>query len=714
MKKILLLVLLFSGYIQAQIVNIPDANFKAKLLAADVTNGIAKNQALQNIKIDSNNDGEIQLSEAILIYRLDVQNSNISDLTGIQSFTTLDRLYCDQNQLTTLNLQGLTNLKRLDCELNELTSQNLIISDLINLEFLDCSYNQLTSLDLNGFSSLEEVYCRNNNLTSLEVETLSNLVVLGCEFNQLTSLNVEALYYLDYLWCHDNELIYLNVKNGNQFWFSEFLIWNNPNLQFLCVNEENILIGQAYINDNGYTNCVVSSYCSFFPGGNYNIITGTTTFDSNNNGCDTSDLPQPFVRININDGTNQGAAFTNGNGAYNFFTQAGSFDITPNIENPTFFNFLPATATIPFADNNNNTSIQDFCITPNGIHPDLEIVIAPINPARPGFEAVYKIVYRNIGNQTLSGNIIYTFNDAILDYVTASIAPTTISYSEITWNYTDLIPFESRNIVVRLNVNSPIETPAVNIGDVLINNVLINPVNNDENVSDNAFTLNQTVVGSYDPNDISCLQGDVVSPSEIGNYLHYLIRFENTGNAPAENVVVKVEIDPTQFDSNSLQMLSTSHDANIRMTGNKIEFIFENIQLESGGHGNILLKMKTNETLQIGDYVEKRANIYFDYNFPIETNEAETLFQSLRLVNPILDNLISIYPNPVKDIVNISIKDNSTIKTIELYDVQGRLLQTQVVNDIASQINIAERANGMYFIKINTDKGSKVEKLIKE
>jgi hypothetical protein len=49
-----------------------------------------------------------------------------------------------------------------------------------------------------------------------------------------------------------------------------------------------------------------------------------------------------------------------------------------------------------------------------------------------------------------------------------------------------------------------------------------------------------------------------------------------------------------------------------------------------------------------------------------------------------------------------------------LFDVQGRLLQTQLVNDISSELNITERANGMYFIKINTDKGSKVEKLMKE
>lgn len=73
-----------------------------------------------------------------------------------------------------------------------------------------------------------------------------------------------------------------------------------------------------------------------------------------------------------------------------------------------------------------------------------------------------------------------------------------------------------------------------------------------------------------------------------------------------------------------------------------------------------------------------------------------------------------IYPNPVKDIVNITTTDNSTIKTIELFDIQGRLLQTHLVNEITSELDLASRANGMYFVKINTDKGSKVEKLIKE
>jgi uncharacterized repeat protein (TIGR01451 family) len=64
--------------------------------------------------------------------------------------------------------------------------------------------------------------------------------------------------------------------------------------------------------------------------------------------------------------------------------------------------------------------------------------------------------------------------------------------------------------------------------------------------------LNQTVVGSFDPNDKTCLEGEIVSPELIGKNVHYLIRFENTGTANAENIVVTDYIDTTVFDINTL------------------------------------------------------------------------------------------------------------------------------------------------------------------
>ena len=70
MKKIILLLLLTFGFANAQIIEIPDATFKAELLAASPTVEKALNFSDQWIKIDANNDGEIQLTEAQAVYVL--------------------------------------------------------------------------------------------------------------------------------------------------------------------------------------------------------------------------------------------------------------------------------------------------------------------------------------------------------------------------------------------------------------------------------------------------------------------------------------------------------------------------------------------------------------------------------------------------------------------------------------------------------------------
>jgi hypothetical protein len=256
------------------------------------------------------------------------------------------------------------------------------------------------------------------------------------------------------------------------------------------------------------------------------------------------------------------------------------------------------------------------------------------------------------------------------------------------------------------------ETPPVNIGDVLNFTATISPGEGDEVPSDNAFPYHQTVVGSFDPNDITCLEGDVVSPAQIGNYLHYIINFENTGTAPAQNIVVRDVIDTNQYDINSLQLLNSSAFVTTRLNGGVAEFIFPNINLHSGGHGNILLKIRSNSTLVEGSSVSKRANIYFDYNFPVETLPANTVFRSLNNPDVPRDISIAVYPNPTKGIININCKN--TIKSIELYDVQGRALQTNLVNANQSNVDISNQSNGIYFLRIISDKGMKVEKIVRE
>jgi uncharacterized repeat protein (TIGR01451 family) len=555
----------------------------------------------------------------------------------------------------------------------------------------------LTAIDFSGLTTLETVLCDQNQLVSLDFSGNPIFQNLSCSFNNLTTINIK------------NGLTYININN---FW-SE-----NPNLIFVCADEEELDDVQQILTQSLMSSVVFNTYCTFTPGGNHNTITGVITFDDDNNGCDASDLTQPNVRINIDDTVTTGATFTNPTGNYTFYTQSGNFTITPEIENPTWFTFSPVTATIPFADSNNNTVTQNFCLAPIGNHKDVEMVIMPLTPARPGFDALYKLVYKNKGNRTADAFLNFSYDDTVLDFVSSSVVPSLTSSGHLSWTVMSLQPFQSGSVTIAFHLNSPTDTPPVNIGDILTFTSFID-ITTDENWTDNAFTLDQIVVGSYDPNAITCLEGDSLPVTEIGKYLHYGVTFENTGNYAAENVVVKDVIDITKYDINSLQVLQTSHPSYIRITGNTVEFVFQNIQLAAatgtppvGGHGDVLFKIKSKNSLVSGDYVSKTAKIYFDYNAPITTNDAQTVYATLN--NPIheFDNSVKVYPNPAHSQINISC--NSTIQSVSLYDIQGRLLETDLANSNEFTFDISGKSNGVYFIKITSDKGSKVEKIVKE
>jgi len=652
----------------------------------------------------------------------------------VSDLVTLKELSCYQNQLSSLDVSNLTQLSTLECGKNNLASVD--ISNLTELESYGCRENLMTSLELPNLPSLHYLYCDNNQMTTLNLSNVPNMEHLSCGFNQLTSLDVSNLTHLHWINARNNlftmldlsysthaywnnlnfsdnpNLTYINIKTGGYFNFHTgegFKAVNCPNLEYICANEFNF----SQIN---VPQAQVSSYCSFTPGGNFNTISGTLTFDLNNDGCDAGDALSLNSKMKISSEFSSGVAFANAAGNYTFFTQAGNFTVTPDFENP-YFTVSPASAIVNFETDDNLNQTADFCITPNGIHNDVEIILVSSQGPRPGFDAHYRLIYKNKGNQVLSGNINFTFDDAVLDLAWTSPMLAGQTLNNLNWDYENLLPFETRYIDVVLNVNSPQETPPVNLGDILNFTATINPVSGDDTPADNTFALAQTVAGSYDPNDKMCLEGDWIDPEKIGDYLHYVVRFQNSGTAVAENIVVKDDIDSEKFDMNSLQIVGSSHPHTTRVSGNKVEFIFEGILLpaeqddEPWSHGFVAFKIKTKNTLTTGDSVSNKADIFFDYNFPITTNTATSVFQLLAR-DQFEDASVSLHPNPVKNALTITANDN--IKSIQLYDVMGRLIETGLQNSNTVQFDVSKQASGIYFVKIATEKGTKTEKIIKE
>ncbi|WP_162126296.1 T9SS type A sorting domain-containing protein [Flavobacterium phycosphaerae] len=830
-----LLLLLVFGMAGAQVVTIPDANFKAKLLSASPTNPIAMNLAGNYIAIDANNDGQIQVSEALQIKELFVDNANIADVTGIASFANLEFFKCSLNHLSFLNVSQNTQLKkllctgcflgtldvsqnllleRLECEANYLMALNvannpnlvtlncannyiaaLDVTHNVNLFTLNCVHNGITSLDVTHNTHIASLACFQNALTSLDVTHLPNLGHLQCSYNQLTALDVSHNPYLSYLDCGDNAITTLDVSAN--IWLGKLLCgpnpigwldvshntqltvlacnncslttidlsqnpllqqlyiqhnqistldlnqypylanldcsWNalgtlyikngidevlnisgNPDLNYICADELQIASIQAAANPT----TVVSSYCSFTPGGNYNSLFGEVVFDYNNNGCDAADPLFPnCIRIDLTGPNDSSGVYPNTDGSYRLFASTGAYTVTTQLENPSWFTVTPPSTNVTFPFLNSNAQIQNFCIAANGVHPDLEVVVSPAmnKPARPGFDAYYLVTYKNKGNQILSGDVSLGYDDGLLDYVPATPAPDIQSSGLLQWNFANLFPFESRSFIVIFNVNSPTDTPPAIIGDVLQFHAEVHPLVGDATPADNVFDFRQVIEGSYDPNGKICLEGDQVSVTKTGDYLHYDIHFENTGTAPATFVVVKDVIDTTRFDIQSLQVLYNSHPMVTRIEGNTVTFLFDYINLgtaDSVNDGSVIFKIKTKSTLTAGDAVMNTASIYFDYNFPIVTNTATTTFQVLGVPEQSLAAGVTLSPNPATHSVLVSSKQ--LLRSLQLFDVNGRQLLTQLSNGLQDTLALSGYANGIYFLKVTTANGVMTEKIIKE
>jgi hypothetical protein len=202
-------------------VSIPDANFKAKLLQANTNNTIAKNSCGQNIKIDTNSDGEIQVDEAKWVARLDVGSSNIASLEGVLSFTNLETLNCSNNQLAELNLGGLYSLLSLECSLNQL--ETLDLSQTI-VQYLSCSSNNLVWINLKngtGYFVPAEFpgFWTNNPLMYVCVDEFeTGAIETTMELSQLSGVTITsecAFLGIDEVAVGQNISIYPNPANDH-------------------------------------------------------------------------------------------------------------------------------------------------------------------------------------------------------------------------------------------------------------------------------------------------------------------------------------------------------------------------------------------------------------------------------------------------------------------------------------------------------------------
>lgn len=132
--------------------NFPDAEFRKAVSGFD------------SIK----KDGVLSAEELAAVKEFDIgYNGTVSNIKGIEYFTNLEILYCDNNKLTSIDVSKNTNLRSLSVMRNQLTVLN--VSNLKKLEILACSGNKLTTLDVSHNPELWLLDCRGNGIKSLDL-----------------------------------------------------------------------------------------------------------------------------------------------------------------------------------------------------------------------------------------------------------------------------------------------------------------------------------------------------------------------------------------------------------------------------------------------------------------------------------------------------------------------------------------------------------------
>ncbi|MCE4565062.1 T9SS type A sorting domain-containing protein [Maribellus sp. CM-23] len=231
---------------RVDMVYIPDDNFERDLIEQRYDDGIL-NDSVPKAIVEN-------------IDHLNIDNSNITDLAGIETFINLKTINCNNNNITKLDLSKNIHLQGIYCANNKIDTLN--ISSCYGLKELTISYNLISEIDVNSFPELYRFWCNNNNIVSL---------------------NLSNNPKLDYFIAIDNNLSSLNLTNrSNQN--LQFNVTNNPNLFCIEVDDAYSAIQNArwYKDETAYysENCSNKSVMTYIPDDNFEQVLIDLGYDS--------------------------------------------------------------------------------------------------------------------------------------------------------------------------------------------------------------------------------------------------------------------------------------------------------------------------------------------------------------------------------------------------------------------------------------------------
>jgi uncharacterized repeat protein (TIGR01451 family) len=273
----------------------------------------------------------------------------------------------------------------------------------------------------------------------------------------------------------------------------------------------------------------------------FNDINGDGQFNGSDHGLMN-------MRVEVGD---LGATYTNASGMYWFDAVPADYIIAkPAEEHWQFTTNSSYGATVPEqgVSQNNDFGLQAVAVF-SELTPDLGSA-----PMRCATDISYWATVSNTGNQVSDVHFSLDLDD-LSAYVGAIPAPTTVENGIATWIFPNMQPTQQREVHIIVHLPGS-DHVGETLNDVVQATALIDGVP----ASVDTRTYSPILLCAVDPNDKQVVPAGEGAQhlTPMGTRLFYHVRFQNTGNAPAETVTILDTLD-ADLDLASLHMLNSSH-----------------------------------------------------------------------------------------------------------------------------------------------------------
>jgi uncharacterized repeat protein (TIGR01451 family) len=446
--------------------------------------------------------------------------------------------------------------------------------------------------------------------------------------------------------------------------------------------------------------------------------------DANSNGMmNLGEVGIPFAPVYLCNSSASGntvVVYTDSSGYYSYCGQIGTTNSAMAWLNTQWMGYQGYSSNSPFitvtGSSNGTTSNGNLAVNCGGTPcNDLWTSVTPWIGYYQNSTAYIKLNWGTNGPLP-AGNYQLTFTyPAGITLNTASIqnGGYTISGNTITWNLSSTSSYFSNYDILTFQIPGGL----VNGAQHYFTSTIAPIAGNDCNLVNNGSNLLQILGNSYDPNDKTVMRPDAYSntaaPIEalegtVIDKLTYTIRFQNTGSAPAQNIVI-IDTLSANLDWSTFELIAASHPVQLVHDANGVvHFEFNQIWLadsasnEPASHGELMYSIAEANTCGNGCAIENTAYIYFDWNTPIITNTTYNLNGDLSAGNLEKPAAFRLYPNPTNDKVQLMYNGSFAYSC---YDLLGNLIVkgTGINNQ---EIDLTQVETGMYVIQVTTQDGN--------